>query len=143
MINGQLKREIDDSAFLWRPLDDDQARPTGALPRILQHRPSPGKPFTRIYIDALVGTGECDINLGDGLRSTIAGSAKIALDTAPAFDGLHRIDFNPKHVAELRGLVASPGGIDRVSEQIISHLSHPTRDENPSAAQSTYSHSGK
>src|SRR5471032_2010466 len=81
----------------------------------LQHRPSPEQPFTRIYIDAFAGTGECDINMGDGLRSTIAGSAKIALNTAPAFDRLHLIDFNPKHVAELRGLVASPGDIDRVS----------------------------
>lgn len=81
----------------------------------LQHRPSPEQPFTRIYIDAFAGTGECDINMGDGLRSTIAGSAKIALDTAPAFDRLHLIDFNPKHVAELRGLVASPGDIARVS----------------------------
>lgn len=81
----------------------------------LRHRPSPEQPFTRIYIDAFAGTGECDINLGDGLRSTIAGSAKIALDTLPAFDRLHLIDFNPKHVAELRGLVASPGDIDRVS----------------------------
>jgi len=43
----------------------------------LQHRPSPEQPFTRIYIDAFAGTGECDINMGDGLRSTIAGSAKI------------------------------------------------------------------
>lgn len=81
----------------------------------LQHRPSPEQPFTRIYIDAFAGTGECDINLGDGVRSTIAGSAKIALDTLPAFDRLHLIDFNPKHVAELRGMVASPGDIDRVS----------------------------
>lgn len=81
----------------------------------LQHRPSPEQPFTRIYIDAFAGTGECDINLGDGLRSTIAGSAKIALDTRPAFDRLHLIDFNPKHVAELRGLVACAGDIDRVS----------------------------
>jgi three-Cys-motif partner protein len=81
----------------------------------LQHRPRPEQPFTRIYIDAFAGTGECDINLGDGLRSTIAGSAKIALDTLPAFDRLHLIDFNPKHVAELRGLVASPGDVDRVS----------------------------
>lgn len=81
----------------------------------LQHRPSREQPFTRIYIDAFAGTGECDIKLGDGLRSTIAGSAKIALDTAPAFDRLHLIDFNPKHVEELRGLVASPGDIDRVS----------------------------
>lgn len=81
----------------------------------LQRRPSPEQPFTRIYIDAFAGTGECDINLGDGLRSTIAGSAKIALDTIPAFDRLHLIDFNPKHVAELRGLVASPSDIDRVS----------------------------
>ncbi|GAC1405744.1 MAG: three-Cys-motif partner protein TcmP [Burkholderiaceae bacterium] len=81
----------------------------------LQHRPSSEQPFTRIYIDAFAGTGECDINLGSGLRSTIAGSAKIALDTFPAFDRLHLIDFNPKHVAELRGLVARPGDIDRVS----------------------------
>lgn len=81
----------------------------------LQHRPSPEQPFTRIYIDAFAGTGECDINLGDGVRSTIAGSAKIALDTLPAFDRLHLIDFNPKHVAELRGMAASPGDIDRVS----------------------------
>lgn len=81
----------------------------------LQHRPNLEQPFTRIYIDAFAGTGECDINLGDGLRSTIAGSAKIALKTAPAFDRLHLIDFNPRHVAELRGLVASPGDIDRVS----------------------------
>ncbi len=81
----------------------------------LQHQPNPKQPFTRIYIDAFAGTGECDINLGDGQRSTIAGSAKIALDTLPTFDRLHLIDFNPKHVAELRSLVSSTAEIDRVS----------------------------
>lgn len=78
----------------------------------LQRRPSPEQPFTRIYIDAFAGTGECDINLGSGLRSTSAGAAKIALDTLPAFDRIHLIDFNPKHVAELRGLVANPSDIE-------------------------------
>ena len=81
----------------------------------LQRRPSPEQPFKRIYIDAFAGTGECDINLGDGLRSTIAGSAKIALDALPAFDRLHLIDFNPKHVAELRSMAAGPDDIERVS----------------------------
>lgn len=81
----------------------------------LQDRPSQASPFKRIYIDAFAGTGECDINLGDGMRSTIAGSARIALQTHPSFDHLHLIDLNTKHVAELRALAAQPAGAGRVS----------------------------
>jgi three-Cys-motif partner protein len=81
----------------------------------LQNKPIPALPFTRIYIDAFAGTGECAVNLGAGKRSTVAGSAKIAVDTVPHFNRVHLIDFNPKHVAELREQVASSSDIDRVS----------------------------
>ncbi len=81
----------------------------------LQSRPSQERPFKRIYIDAFAGTGECDIKLGDGMRSTIAGSARIALQAIPAFDHLHLIDLNTKHVAELRALVADPSDVNRVT----------------------------
>lgn len=45
----------------------------------LQGQPRPASPFDRIYIDAFAGTGQCEIKLTDGTRSTINGSAKIAL----------------------------------------------------------------
>lgn len=83
--------------------------------RALQYKPTPTQPFTRIYIDAFAGTGECAVNLGEGQRSKVAGSAKIAVDTAPHFDHLHLIDVNPKHVDELREMVSSSPKADRVT----------------------------
>lgn len=83
--------------------------------RALQYKPMPTQPFTRIYIDAFAGTGECAVNLGAGQRSTVAGSAKIAVDTVPRFDHLHLIDFNPKHVDELREMVSGSPNADRVT----------------------------
>lgn len=72
----------------------------------LQRQPSIESPFSRVYIDAFAGTGECEIKLPDGTLSTIRGSAKIAIETSPAFDQVHLIDLKPKHVAELQALAA-------------------------------------
>lgn len=73
----------------------------------LQRQPSPARPFERIYIDAFAGTGQCEIKLTDGTRSTINGSAKIAVHTDPAFHQIHLVDLKQKHVAELKILAAS------------------------------------
>ena len=81
----------------------------------LQQQPSRDAPFKRIYIDAFAGTGECDIQTGMGNRTTIPGSAKIALDVIPSFDQIHLIDFNTKHVAQLRTLVATPSNLNKVT----------------------------
>lgn len=70
----------------------------------LQNQPSPTNPFSRVYIDAFAGTGECEVKLDDGTPSTISGSAKIAIETSPEFHQIHLIDLNPKHVAELQRL---------------------------------------
>jgi three-Cys-motif partner protein len=70
----------------------------------LQSQPSAKNPFSRIYIDAFAGTGECEIKLEDGSPSTIWGSAKIAIETIPEFHQIHLIDLNPKHVVELQRL---------------------------------------
>lgn len=78
----------------------------------LQHSPSPSRPFTRIYIDAFAGTGECEIKTDEETVETIEGSAKIALQTTPAFNQVHLIDLNRAHVKELNKLAAGYG--DRV-----------------------------
>ncbi|MBB3119017.1 three-Cys-motif partner protein TcmP [Pseudoduganella violacea] len=73
----------------------------------LQRRPTPESPFSRVYIDAFAGTGECEIKLPNGTLSTIRGSARIAIETSPAFNQVHLIDLKAKHVAELQALAAS------------------------------------
>lgn len=73
----------------------------------LQRQPCPASPFDRIYIDAFAGTGQCEIKLIDGTRSTINGSAKIAANTDPAFHQIHLVDLKQKHVAELNSLAAA------------------------------------
>lgn len=78
----------------------------------LQSKPTASRPFKRIYIDAFAGTGECEIKREDETVETIAGSAKIALDTVPAFDQVHLIDLKCAHVNELNKLAAGYG--DRV-----------------------------
>lgn len=72
----------------------------------LQNRPTEHNRFRRIYIDAFAGTGECEIKRDGTTVETIAGSAKIAIGTVPAFDELHLIDLAPAHAAELRRLAA-------------------------------------
>lgn len=75
-----------------------------AFNQALQQRPTPDRPFTRIYIDAFAGTGECEIRKDDQTVETIAGSARIALETQPAFNEVHLIDLNPVHIDELNRL---------------------------------------
>lgn len=77
-----------------------------AFNKALQNRPAPARPFSRIYIDAFAGTGECEIRTDERAVETIAGSAKIALETTPAFDEVHLIDLNPVHVEELSRLAS-------------------------------------
>jgi len=74
--------------------------------KALQNKPSPQRQFTRIYIDAFAGTGECEIRTDEQTVATIAGSAKIALETVPAFDEVHLVDLNPAHVEELNRLAS-------------------------------------
>lgn len=78
----------------------------------LQYSPSSSRPFTRIYIDAFAGTGECEIKTDEETVETIEGSAKIALQTTPPFDQVHLIDLNRAHVEELNKLATGYG--DRV-----------------------------
>jgi three-Cys-motif partner protein len=83
-----------------------------AFNQALQLSPSASRPFTRIYIDAFAGTGECEIKMDEQTVETIAGSARIALDTSPVFDQVHLIDLSRAHVEELNKLAVGYG--DRV-----------------------------
>jgi len=80
----------------------------------LQYRPLPSQPFKRIYIDAFAGTGECEIKTDEQTVETVEGSAKIALQTTPAFDQVHLIDLNQAHVHELTKLATGYGNRVRV-----------------------------
>lgn len=80
----------------------------------LQYRPVASRPFKRIYIDAFAGTGECEIKTDEQTVETIEGSAKIALQTSPAFDQVHLIDLNQAHVHELNKLANGYGNRVRV-----------------------------
>lgn len=71
----------------------------------LQNKPSSTNRFRRIYIDAFAGSGECEVKTSDMAVETIAGSAKLAIETAPAFDEIHLIDHNEAHVVELNALI--------------------------------------
>jgi three-Cys-motif partner protein len=73
----------------------------------LQYKPYPATPFRRIYMDAFAGTGECEVKIDDNAVESIAGSARIALETEPPFDEVHLIDLNEDHVAELKRLATS------------------------------------
>ena len=84
-----------------------------AFNQALQYRPTPDRPFSRIYIDAFAGTGEFVIRTGEQAVGTIAGSAKIALETTPAFNQVHLVDLNPAHIEELTKLATGYG--NRVS----------------------------
>lgn len=77
----------------------------------LQNRPTEKNRFRRIYIDAFAGTGECEIKSDNMTVETIAGSAKIAIGTAPPFDELHLVDLDPAHAAELRRLAAGTAAV--------------------------------
>lgn len=67
--------------------------------------------FSLIYIDAFAGTGTCDITVpgknNDKEIKTIDGSAKIALETSPAFRTYHFIESDNKHHSLLADLCAS------------------------------------
>lgn len=69
------------------------------------------KPFRLVYIDSFAGTGRCQIRAGVHGERVIDGSAKIALDCAPAFHKYHFIENNKKHAAVLAELIAThPNG---------------------------------
>ncbi|QID19369.1 three-Cys-motif partner protein TcmP [Nitrogeniibacter mangrovi] len=70
----------------------------------LQAKPSREQPFTRIFIDAFAGTGDCTVKVERGSRATVAGSAKIAISTTPAFDRLCFIEMKSDHAKALREL---------------------------------------
>jgi three-Cys-motif partner protein len=65
--------------------------------------------FTRIYIDAFAGTGQCDIRV-DGEKTSIDGSARRALDTTPAFHKYCFIEVRPRKIAALKTLEAEHPG---------------------------------
>lgn len=63
------------------------------------------QPFKLVYIDSFAGTGRCRIRHGADGERIIDGSAKIALDCAPAFANYFFIEPKARHVAELNELV--------------------------------------
>lgn len=63
-------------------------------------------PFKLVYIDAFAGSGKCTIKL-KGTEQTIDGSACIALNTSPPFRELFFIEKKPKHVKQLKALLAA------------------------------------
>lgn len=61
--------------------------------------------FKLVYIDAFAGTGRCQIKLHNGDQHVIDGSAKIALDCAPAFDEYCFIEKKKLHRDELQAVL--------------------------------------
>jgi len=83
-------------------------------------------PFELVYIDAFAGTGRCRIDATGGKR-VIDGSARIALDCKLPFARYHFIESNPRHLAELRELVAEHprGKLVQLSEGSAANLLWP------------------
>lgn len=61
------------------------------------------KPFTKFYIDAFAGTGRCDVKF-DGVRHSIDGSARLALQVDPPFHKYYFIEYDPKKQSALHNL---------------------------------------
>lgn len=61
--------------------------------------------FRLIFIDGFAGTGRCDVRV-DGEKSTVDGSARIALRTNPPFHRYCFIELSPKKLAALQGLAS-------------------------------------
>lgn len=74
-----------------------------AFGNVLKNKPSPNKPFTRVYIDSFAGTGRCDIKVF-GERKNIDGSARIALATEPSFHKYFFIEKDQKKILALNYL---------------------------------------
>lgn len=76
----------------------------------LRSKPTPMRPFTRLYIDAFAGSGDRELSelpLFDNdpdINSFAKGSVRIALDCDPAFDRFHLIEKNAKHLADLKNI---------------------------------------
>lgn len=60
--------------------------------------------FWLVYIDSFAGSGRCQVQSLGGSR-VIDGSAKIALDSSPAFDAYHFIEKKKAHAEELDALL--------------------------------------
>lgn len=65
--------------------------------------------YRLLYIDAFAGTGNCDVGV-DGDTVSLPGSARIALETTPAFHELIFIEQDTTRCAALRNLAASYPG---------------------------------
>jgi three-Cys-motif partner protein len=82
-----------------------------AFTRLLFNKPSPSRPFRRIYIDAFAGSGSFKygaITTGFFRRDAkeIAGSAQRAFGVHPPFDELHFIEKRPACLKALREMIA-------------------------------------
>jgi three-Cys-motif partner protein len=82
-----------------------------AFNMLLKAKPSPDRPFSRVYIDAFAGSGSRELPdlplLDDVAVARFAkGSARIALECEPAFDRFIFIEKDAKHVADLSALCA-------------------------------------
>lgn len=80
----------------------------------LRKKPSPNRPFRRIYIDAFAGSGDFSFATEAAPLLDVAasvsnhsGSAKRALETTPPFDALFFIERLPENVEKLKKLTAS------------------------------------
>jgi hypothetical protein len=82
-----------------------------AFTTLLFNKPSPSRPFKRVYIDGSAGSGSFKfgaITTGFFRRDAmeIAGSAQRALRVNPPFDELHFIEKRPACLNALREMVA-------------------------------------
>jgi three-Cys-motif partner protein len=68
-----------------------------------------GKTFRLHYVDAFAGSGSCDVRVSDGSRRTIPGSARIAIETSPAFDRIVLIEKHRPNADELERLAQRAG----------------------------------
>lgn len=79
----------------------------------LRTKPTPSRPFKRVYIDAFAGTGsfsfldELPLIQEDEAERVHRGSVKRALEAQPPFDELYFIEQDAAKVASLREVVGS------------------------------------
>jgi three-Cys-motif partner protein len=82
-----------------------------AFTTLLFNKPSPSRPFKRVYIDGFAGSGSFKfgaVTTGFFKRDAteIAGSAQRALSVDPPFDALHFIENRPACLKALRKMTA-------------------------------------
>jgi three-Cys-motif partner protein len=82
--------------------------------KLMEGKPSPARPFRKIYFDAFCGSGgrlssEMPLFEGEDLLDLTETSPRTALGVTPRFDHYYFCDLNEKFVAKLKSALAAEG----------------------------------